>query len=113
MQSDFKKSQQDRMMFHSDPTTPTPDVCHHVFETHFVFWGKAFCLRLNLWGSRWKSARCFGSLCEPRVFICEAARSAEDESSAGYIHSRWARNELQEENVRGGSRTLQSASQLH
>lgn len=48
-----------------------------------------------------------------RGYLQHAARSAEDESSAGYIRSRRARNELQEENVRGGSRTLQSASQLY
>lgn len=72
----------------------------------------------GLQGSDCKSARCLGSLCKSRGvylrgYLQHAARSAEDESSADYIRSRRAPDELLEENVRGGSRTLPSASQLY
>lgn len=72
----------------------------------------------GLQGSDCKSARCLGSLCKSRGvylrgYLQHAARSAGDESSADYIRSRRAPDELLEENVRGGSRTLPSASQLY
>lgn len=116
-------------LIHRPPPAPLPPLCSYVNGTGLtctttslrppLFFGLSVwvCTR-GLQGSDCKSARCLGSLCKSRGvylrgYLQHAARSAEDESSADYIRTRRAPDELLEENVRGGSRTLPSASQLY